>query len=121
MAPAGYVFARRSPPTKAAGLPHSEIPGSKPVDGSPRLVAVFHVLLRLLMPRHPSCARIRLAEFVFMNPCLEKTFLDLVYELQFSLVSSSRFSKIKKCLRLLVEVVGFEPATFCLQSRHSTN
>ena len=46
---------------KAAGLPHSEIPGSKPVDGSPELIAVFRVLHSLLMPRHPSCARIRLA------------------------------------------------------------
>ena len=45
----------------ATGLPHSEIPGSKLVDSSPRLIAVFHVLHRLLMPRHPSCARIRLA------------------------------------------------------------
>ena len=42
-------------------MPHSEIPGSKPVDGSPELVAVFRVLHSLLMPRHPSCARIRLA------------------------------------------------------------
>ena len=46
---------------KAAGLPHSETSGSKPVDGSPELVAVFRVLHSLLMPRHPSCARIRLA------------------------------------------------------------
>ena len=46
---------------KAAGLPHSETCGSKPVDGSPQLVAVFRVLHSLLMPRHPSCARIRLA------------------------------------------------------------
>ena len=43
------------------GLPHSEIHGSKPVDGSPWLIAVCRVLLRLAMPRHPSCARIRLA------------------------------------------------------------
>ena len=51
---------------KAAGLPHSETPGSKPVDGSPGLVAVFRVLRSLLMPRHPSCARIRLARnFIF--------------------------------------------------------
>ena len=46
---------------KAAGLPHSEISGSKPVDGSPKLIAVFRVLHSLPMPRHPSCARIRLA------------------------------------------------------------
>ncbi len=37
-------------------LPHSEIPGSKPVSGSPRLIAACHVLHRLLMPRHPPYA-----------------------------------------------------------------
>ena len=46
---------------KVAGLPHSEIAGSKLVDSSPTLIAVFRVLHSLLMPRHPSCARIRLA------------------------------------------------------------
>jgi hypothetical protein len=35
------------------GLPHSEIPGSKPVCGSPRLIAACHVLHRLCAPRHP--------------------------------------------------------------------
>ena len=38
------------------GLPHSEIPGSKPVCGSPRLIAACHVLHRLPVPRHPPCA-----------------------------------------------------------------
>ena len=38
------------------GFPHSEIPGSKPVCGSPRLIAAYHVLHRLLVPRHPPCA-----------------------------------------------------------------
>ena len=35
------------------GLPHSEIPGSKPVCGSPGLIAACHVLHRLCAPRHP--------------------------------------------------------------------
>lgn len=35
------------------GFPHSEIPGSKPVRGSPRLIAAYHVLHRLSAPRHP--------------------------------------------------------------------
>ncbi len=35
------------------GFPHSEIPGSKPVRGSPGLIAAYHVLLRLSAPRHP--------------------------------------------------------------------
>ena len=55
------LFIRRCRPAKGGGLPHSETSGSKPVDGSPKLVAVFRVLHRLPMPRHPSCARIRLA------------------------------------------------------------
>ena len=38
------------------GFPHSEIPGSKPISGSPRLIAASHVLHRLLLPRHPPCA-----------------------------------------------------------------
>ena len=38
------------------GLPHWEIPGSKPVCGSPGLIAADHVLPRLLMPRHPLSA-----------------------------------------------------------------
>jgi hypothetical protein len=38
------------------GFPHSEIPGSMPACGSPRLIAACHVLHRLLLPRHPPCA-----------------------------------------------------------------
>src|SRR6201987_5146875 len=38
------------------GFPHSEIPGSLPACGSPRLIAACHVLLRLLAPRHPPYA-----------------------------------------------------------------
>ena len=45
-----------------AGLPHSEILGSMRACRSPRLIAAYHVLHRLLVPRHPSCARIRLTE-----------------------------------------------------------
>ena len=39
-----------------SGFPHSDIPGSKPACGSPRLFAACHVLHRLLPPRHPPCA-----------------------------------------------------------------
>ncbi len=37
-------------------LEDSEIPGSQPVCGSPRLIAAYHVLRRLPSPRHPPCA-----------------------------------------------------------------
>ena len=39
-----------------AGLPHSEIPGSRVICTSPGLFAAYHVLLRLREPRHPPCA-----------------------------------------------------------------
>ena len=35
------------------GFPHSEISGSKPVRGSPKLIAAYYVLHRLSAPRHP--------------------------------------------------------------------
>ena len=46
--------------TLACGFPHSEIPGSKLICSSPRLIAACHVLLRLLMPRHSPYALFRL-------------------------------------------------------------
>ena len=45
-----------------AGLPHSEIPGSKLICSSPRLIAAYHVLHRLLVPRHPPYALCSLTE-----------------------------------------------------------
>ena len=36
----------------SGGLPHSEIRGSKPILGSSRHIAEYHVLHRLLLPRH---------------------------------------------------------------------
>ena len=41
-------------------FPHSEIPGSRLIYSSPRLIAVSHVLHRLLMPRHSPYALLRL-------------------------------------------------------------
>ncbi len=55
-----------------AGFPHSEILGSKPACGSPRLIAACHVLHRLLAPRHPPYALssliIKLTQSVFAFP-----------------------------------------------------
>jgi hypothetical protein len=44
----------------SGGLPHSEIFGSKPIPGSPKLIAGYHVLHRLLLPRHPPNALLAL-------------------------------------------------------------
>ena len=57
------LFIRPRRHMTGGGFPHSDIRGSKPADGSPRLFAVCRVLHRLTVPRHPSCARIRLARY----------------------------------------------------------
>ena len=44
----------------SGGFPHSEIQGSMPITGSPWLIAGYHVLHRLLLPRHPPNALLAL-------------------------------------------------------------
>ena len=44
----------------SGGLPHSEIAGSKVILTSPTLIAEYHVLHRLLLPRHPPNALLAL-------------------------------------------------------------
>ena len=43
-------------PSTLGGFPHSEILGSKLIRSSPKLIAAYHVLHRLCMPRHPPIA-----------------------------------------------------------------
>ena len=54
--PRVYGFNARYPGIPPGGFPHSEISGSKLADSSPELIAVNHVLHRLLAPRHPPYA-----------------------------------------------------------------
>jgi hypothetical protein len=63
-----------------AGLPHSEISGSQIVCISPELIAAYHVLHRLLTPRHPPSALSNLIEPLFwctssrdLLPCEKRT------------------------------------------------
>src|SRR5271154_6921439 len=59
------------------GFPRSEIPGSKPVCGSPGLIAAYRVLHRLLAPRHPpyalSSLTIKLTQHVLSHDGTLKT------------------------------------------------
>ena len=77
-----------------AGFPHSEILGSKPACGSPRLIAACHVLLRLLAPRHPPYALssliIKLTQSVFRFHQLQQNLSTFRFT-QFH-TSSCRFS-----------------------------
>ncbi len=49
----GYLIHHTLP---CGGFPHSEISGSMLICSSPKLIAAYHVLHRLLMPRHSPCA-----------------------------------------------------------------
>ena len=67
----------------SGGFPHSDIHGSKPIPGSPWLNAGYHVLHRLLLPRHPPNALFA---------------LDLIQKEQGHDRSQSRLSSIKSIL-----------------------
>ena len=58
---------RDIPEVCSGGFPHSEISGSAPVCGSPKLIAACHVLHRLFLPRHPPCALSSLT--IELTPC----------------------------------------------------
>jgi hypothetical protein len=73
-----------------AGLPHSEIPGSKPVCGSPRLIAAYRVLRRLSAPRHPPCTLSSLTKLEHSFPGESYRFLpdSVVNELKLWILGS---------------------------------
>ena len=54
--PKTYVFSSRILHFQCKGFPHSDIFGSTPVCGFPKLFAAYHVLHRLPSPRHPPYA-----------------------------------------------------------------
>src|SRR5690606_5327045 len=51
-----YVFSQGMTGLQPAGFSHSEIHGSMLTCSSPWLIAAYHVLHRLLVPRHPPYA-----------------------------------------------------------------
>ncbi len=71
-----------------AGLPHSEIPGSKCVCHSPRLIAAYHVLHRLPVPRHPPYTLSNLTE----NPWVARSTLS-AYKHRHEVHALSRISR----------------------------
>src|SRR5215208_7216017 len=77
-----------------AGFPHSEIPGSKPVCGSPRLIAAYRVLRRLSAPRHPPCTLSSLTKLELSSSGESYRFSPD------SVVKETRSLKIGACLRV---------------------
>ena len=68
IAPTAYEFSGGSHNMTRAGFPHSEISGSKPVCDSPKHIAAYHVLHRLLTPSHPPQTLRSLTFMSFLEP-----------------------------------------------------
>ncbi len=116
-----------------AGFPHSDISGSKVACTSPKLIAAYHVLHRLLTPRHPPSALNSLIEipwcsFSTATPAVVQTDLRLQrfdITMQLSKIENSlqRTGKnlVHKPPRWVVEITGLEPVTSAVQRRRSPN
>src|SRR5438045_2561350 len=146
-----------------AGLPHSEIPGSKRACRSPRLIAACCVLHRLSVPRHPpsTLSNLTIKCLDLMRSAVESQYngfdMHLFNYNPYSIVNEPSIAKIdagcnlffrlrpplisRRLLfsaawmidnrsagqaisaqpfqRALVELIGIEPTTPCLQSRCS--
>ena len=74
-----YLIHHRIHDSSPWGFPHSEIHGSMLIYSSPWLIAVSHVLLRLLMPRHSPYALCNLnLLFSYLRWVSQYLFTDLV-------------------------------------------
>ena len=124
-----FCFARFPPapkgrcrPIRAGGFPHSGIPGSTAACASPGLFAACHALHRLWPPRHPPRTLTNLPTGLIPVASLRGRQPTRLIQLPRSLFShrnSFNLILIFVLSRLLVEVVGLEPTTSCLQSRRS--
>src|SRR6185295_8259037 len=75
-----------------AGFPHSEICGSQAICASPQLIAAYHVLHRLLTPRHPPCTLSSLTEHFRCS--MARLTRQPVFSCQRSLVATTNFSAV---------------------------
>jgi hypothetical protein len=64
------------------GFPHSEIPGSKLIRSSPRLIAAYYVLHRLHTPRHPLDALKTLDRSHYQCPQYQQPHPALVFRVK---------------------------------------
>ena len=105
----------------ACGFPHSDICGSRLICSSPQLFAAYHVFRRLLVPRHPPCALIRLTSArIHSVVCFFRFFVfTFVFEnINFTLIPSDVFSNFKI---LLYSVFKVRDLLLTLHVRHKPN
>src|SRR5687768_8168634 len=108
------------------GSPIRKSPDIMPVCGSPGLIAAYHVLHRLPLPRHPPYALssliINLPKALFYK-YLNSLFVDLPINIQLSKTSNAPLNcKFSFAIPLReMEMIGFEPTASALQGRRSPN
>ena len=87
-------------------FPHSEISGSLAMCAYPKLIAAYHVLHRLLMPRHSPCALCSLTyssfviktlynhhkEYLFLACCISYTLIYMQFSKNIFIFVSSPLS-----------------------------
>ena len=105
-----YVFSGRYSGMSQSGFPHSEIPGSKPACGSPRLIAACHVLHRLLAPRHSPYA---LSSLTKCSLHLTANMWSKNYRLQIIQLSKNLGESLTRLNKLVVRLRG---STFALRA-----
>ncbi len=91
------------------GYPIQKSPDQYLFSGSPKLIAAFHVFLRLLAPRHPPFALHSLATIKNTNKF--KRFDANILYICFTTTDFQRTN--------MVEDSGIEPLTSCVQGRRS--
>ena len=111
-----YGFRAGSPGINQEGLPHSGIPGLASVCDYPRLIAAYHALHRLLVPRHPPYTLSSLTPLCFGETEWIPDRYSVVKEHIPAFGADIAFTH---CILPMVEMSGIEPLTPCLQSRCS--
>ena len=96
-------------------LSHSEIFGLMLVCSYPKLIAAYHVLHRLLVPRHPPCALIRFKYCITCSPLSGDRFKLIIF---FLTTCSSRFSAGEQKLlsQYVKELENLKGFVWCKQS-----
>ena len=82
-----YVFIIRYLDITLSEFPHSEIFGSKFTCNSPKLIAAYHVLHRLLVPRHPPCT----LDFYDLSVMIFETFLFIYNVISLNVIQFSKY------------------------------
>ena len=82
-----YIFIMRYQRITTSGFPHSDISGSKITYISPKHFVVCHVLLHLLMPRHPPYA---LSYLITLYPNLMRFLLFEIFFLSYFFSSKNK-------------------------------